>query len=108
MKYLKITIMALTMGICSSSCDNKGNCNTNSTSDSSSVLQSAVAPATDTSGGAYQNSVEPASNKERSSRVEVIHVRKSDTLANNNPDVKGANKREGNFTNGTGQDNPGR
>jgi hypothetical protein len=107
MKYLKISVLALSLGIFIASCDNKANC-TKSDSDSSSVAQGAGVPATDASGGAYVNSPEPTDKKEQSTRVEVIHVRKSDTLANNNPDVKAANKRSGNFTNGTGQDNPGR
>ena len=113
MKVLKICIMALSLGIFITSCNNKANCATSTADSSSASSVSAANPAVDTPGGENTNGSIPK--KESESGAVVVHTKsathrygKSDTLASKGPDLKASKKREGNFTNGTGADNPGR
>ena len=122
MKFIKICIAALSFGTFATACHN-ADCNT-SKSDSTSVSQAVVSP-TDGTGAAANAAADTTAGKTAqginapvntgSDQKGLAHSRaryrrggKQDTLASNGPDVNASKKREGNFTNGTGSDNPGR
>ena len=112
MKVLKICIMALSLGIFITSCNNKTNCATSATDSSSVSSVSSVNTVIDTTGG---ETVNGNVSKESELGAGVAHTKNAnyrhgrrDTLASKGPDMKASKKREGNFTSGTGADNPGK
>lgn len=123
MKFIKICVVALSLGMFTTACHN-ADCTTSSKTDSSSVSQTTVNPADGTgtaanavadtaaSGTAQANNAPVGNGSDQSvttrNRAKYHMSSKRDTLASNGPDVNASKKREANFTNGTGSDNPGK
>ena len=115
MKILKIWITAISLGMLITSCQNSTQCATTKTDSVSSVgatnpgdSSKIAASALDTTGdNSLRGSDNAISGTVHTGNVSHRH-RHSDTLAKNGPDLKASKKREGNFTNGTGADYPGK
>ena len=123
MKILKICIIAVSLGVFATSCRNS-ECATTTTTETSATAPATASPADGTqavaepvdtaaqTGDMEQNNAPKESTARNTGKHTpgkvYIPAKKNTTATSNGPDLEASKKREGNFTHGTGLENPGK
>jgi hypothetical protein len=120
MKILKICIIACSIGMFAASCSNKecatdnneaaitAPATTGATDGTQVVAEPADTPAQRTTDAMNNNAPKESTAGKRTPGKVYTSEKKKTTATSDGPDLEASKKREGNFTHGTGAENPGR